>query len=174
MGALLEGLPRSRDLLSTTPNKVAKCCVYVWVQSIHRFTHLCSCTDVQIKDLKLYVTKPHKTNVLLQIVFPLFRGLKVLQYRAPEKIKFFKERKKNMLLTRLERPCLSMHAQGQGSSEGLRVCPRFFIRNLLNWPATVPQCIRWTLQSVNITEMVQVHCGKDFSCQCAEKKEKKI
>lgn len=50
------------------------------------------------------------TTLLLQIVITLFRRYKVLQYRAPEKIKFFKERKKkNMLILQWRRhnsPCM--------------------------------------------------------------------
>lgn len=52
------------------------------------------------------------TTLLLQIVITLFRRYKVLQYRAPEKIKFFKERKKKHAYTTVEKTQLSLHAEG--------------------------------------------------------------
>lgn len=59
-----------------------------------------------------YFLTSTRTTRLLQIVITLFRRYKVLQYRAPEKIKFFKERKKKTCLYYNGEDIFSLHAEG--------------------------------------------------------------
>lgn len=111
---------------------------------------------------------------IMQIVFYL-EVLKVLQYRAPEKI--LQRKKENMLVLQW-RGRIPLGMQCQGFPWGLACESKFSIRNLYNQTTPIPQCVKkqicFLFWSVNITEMIATCCGSVFSCQFAEEETAEI
>lgn len=85
----------------------------------------------RIAHTSLYFAQHDKSMFwqIMQIVFYL-EVLKVLQYRAPEKTKFSKERKKENMLLLQWRGRIPLGMQCQGFPWGLICKSKFSIRNL--------------------------------------------